>query len=123
MRGHGIGERPSESRQAIMEFPPRLRVAEVEIDFHERRAYLCGAAVDFAATEFRVLAFLAANANQTFTREQIILGVHHEGLVSTPRAIDYHVFTLRKKLGPAAARLKTVRGVGYRFEVPADPGV
>jgi two-component system phosphate regulon response regulator PhoB len=106
-----------------MQSSSRLPVAELEIDLRERRVYLHGTPVDLSATEFRVLVFLATNANQTLTREQIIFGVHHEGLVSTPRAIDYQVCSLRKKLAPLVAHLKTLRGVGYRLESPTVPGV
>jgi len=104
-----------------MQSHPWLRIHEVELDLDDRQVYVHGEPVDFSATEFRVLAMLVANANQTLTREQIIFGVHHEGLVSTPRAIDYQVFSVRRKLGTAAAYLKTVRGVGYRFEPPVGP--
>jgi len=83
--------------------------------------YRCGVPVDLSATEFRVFAFLAANANQTVTREQIIFGVHHEGLVSTPPALDDRACRLRKKLGAVAAHLKTVRGVGYQFSTQLPP--
>jgi DNA-binding response OmpR family regulator len=100
---------------------PRLTIGDVEIDLNERRVWQGGEPVEFSPTEFRVLALLLVNANQTMTREQIIFGVHHEELVSTPRAIDYHIFALRKKLGAAAECLKTVRGIGYRFELPASP--
>lgn len=117
----GTDEPPGESRQAIMQSNLRLKVAEVELDLGERQVYVRGEPVDFSATEFRVLALLMANANHTLTREQIIVGVHHEGLVSTPRAIDYQIFSVRKKLGSAAAYVKTVRGIGYRFEPPIGP--
>jgi DNA-binding response OmpR family regulator len=119
--GLDASEPPGESRQAIMQSTPRLRIAALELDFEERRVYVCGEPLEFTATEFRVLAMLVANSNQTLTREQIIFGVHHEGLVSTPRAVDYQIFSVRKKLGPAAAYLKTVRGIGYRFEPPTGP--
>jgi two-component system phosphate regulon response regulator PhoB len=109
---------PADEERPTMDAESRLCVAEVELDLLERRMYVAGAPVDCSPTEFRVLAVLLTNAHQTMTREQILFGVHHEELVSTPRAIDFQIFSLRKKLGPAARHLKTVRGVGYRFEPP-----
>jgi DNA-binding response OmpR family regulator len=104
-----------------MQHSQRLRIAEVEIDLQQHQVYLGGEPADFSATEFSVLALLAANSGRTFTREQILSGVHGNALVATPRAVDFQICCVRRKLGRLAAYLKTVRGVGYRFEPPVGP--
>ncbi len=48
--------------------------------------------------------------------DQIVNAVHGEGYAVTDRSVDVQVVGLRKKLGPAAQRIETVRGVGYRFK-------
>jgi DNA-binding response OmpR family regulator len=102
---------------------PRLRFAELQIDLEEHRACLAGKSVEFSLTEFRLLSLLAANPGRTFTREEILVEVHGSALVATPEAVNFQICQLRKKLGPAAAYLKTVRGVGYRFAPPASPAL
>lgn len=67
-------------------------------------------------TEFGILHFLAKHAGWVFTREQIVEGVKGKDYPVTDRAVDVQVAGLRKKLGPAADFVQTVRGVGYRFK-------
>ena len=69
-------------------------------------------------TEFKVLAFMAANAGKFLSREKILMAVwgfnHH---IDT-RTIDVHVFNLRRKTEPSPAKPRyvgTVNGIGYRF--------
>jgi two-component system, OmpR family, alkaline phosphatase synthesis response regulator PhoP len=71
--------------------------------------------LDLTVTEFDLLRFLAVKPGWTFTRQQIIDGVHGEKCSITGRAVDVQIVGLRKKLGPAGKYIETVRGVGYRF--------
>ncbi len=75
-----------------------------------------GEDVDLTFTEFRTLHFLARRPGWVFTRHQIIDAVRGMGYPVTDRSVDFHIATLRKKLGSAADRIETVRGVGYRFK-------
>ncbi len=74
-----------------------------------------GQAVQFTATEFRLLHFLATHPGRVFTRDQILDRVVGERAVVISRNIDVHVRAVRGKLGPYRDWLETVRGVGYRF--------
>ncbi|MDD4736167.1 MAG: response regulator transcription factor [Kiritimatiellae bacterium] len=71
--------------------------------------------VDLTATEYRVLHFLARRPGWVFTRQQIVDSVKGEDYPVTERSVDVQLVGLRKKLGPAADMIETVRGIGYRF--------
>lgn len=70
--------------------------------------------VEFTATEFSLLKFLASNPGRVYSRDQLI--EHVLGTVVTTRNIDVHIRALRKKLGEHGDLIETVRGVGYRFK-------
>jgi two-component system phosphate regulon response regulator PhoB len=54
------------------------------------------------------------NRGRVLTRERLIELVQGEGVAVIDRAIDTHIFGLRKKLGECANLVETIRGVGYR---------
>lgn len=70
--------------------------------------------LDLTATEFKLLAFLCNRPGWVFTRQQIVDNVRGEDYAVTERSVDVQVVGLRKKLGPHAELIETVRGVGYR---------
>lgn len=72
-------------------------------------------------TEFRLLHHLAGHAGQVFTRDQLLDAVWRDTSFVSPRSVDVYVRKLREKIerDPENPRyLRTVRGAGYRFEVP-----
>jgi len=62
------------------------------------------------------LYILARRPGWVFTRYQIADAIHEGDGPVTDRSIDVQIVGLRRKLGAAAARIETVRGVGYRFQ-------
>ncbi|MBN2579876.1 MAG: response regulator transcription factor [Pirellulales bacterium] len=93
-----------------------IRIQELTIHPGRHEVLLTGRPLDLTATEFDLLAFLAAKPGWTFTRQQIIAGVHGDNCPITPRAVDVQIVGLRKKLASAGNNIETVRGVGYRFK-------
>ncbi len=75
-----------------------------------------GQRLEFTATEFGILHFLAKRPGWVFSRAQIIDGVKGDDYPVTDRSVDVQVVSLRRKLGEAGALIETVRGVGYRFK-------
>ena len=67
-----------------------------------------------------ILSVLAEARGEIVTKDEI-LAAAWPGVIVEENAIQVHVAALRKALGPEALRLSTVRGVGYRLEVPAQP--
>lgn len=79
-----------------------------------------GNSVDIPPKELELLYFLATNPNKVFTREQLLETVWGFDYFGDSRTVDVHVKRLREKLelaGEQNWQLKTVWGVGYKFEV------
>lgn len=70
-------------------------------------------------SEFKLLKALMENSGKVLSRDKLIELVQGEGVVVVDRAIDTHVFGLRKKLGAFADFVETIRGVGYRMKAEA----
>lgn len=84
----------------------------VDLDRHEVR---CQEKVsDLTPSEFKLLYAMMKNRGRVLTRERLIELVQGEGVTVIDRAIDTHIFGLRKKLGDCANLVETIRGVGYR---------
>jgi len=79
-----------------------------------------GQLINLTASEFKLLAALLGGRGRVLTRDQLIEMVQGEGVSVIDRAIDTHVFGLRKKLGGCSDLIETIRGVGYRvrWELP-----
>jgi DNA-binding response OmpR family regulator len=95
-----------------------VRTGDLTLDLPRMRAELAGRQVDLTATEFQLLATLAAQPGRIFTRSQLLDAVHGVAFESYERAIDTHIKNIRRKLEPdprAPRYLLTVYGVGYRF--------
>jgi len=101
--------------------PSVLKAGDVEIDSGAMTLMVRGNAVATTATEFRLLDYLAHHAGRVFTRDQLLDAVWRETAFVTPRSVDVYVRRLREKIerDPEDPRLlRTVRGAGYRFEIP-----
>lgn len=92
-----------------------LTLGPLEIDEAAHEARLGGQPVQLTPYEFKLLVTLARNQGRVLTRDQLIGEVQGSDVSVVERAIDTHVFGLRKKLGEAADLIETVRGVGYRI--------
>ena len=66
-------------------------------------------------SEFKLLEALIKHRGTILTRDQLIEEVQGAGVVVVDRAIDTHVFSLRKKLGEFSNLIETIRGIGYRI--------
>ncbi|HEY8499962.1 MAG TPA: response regulator transcription factor [Clostridia bacterium] len=78
-----------------------------------------GREMEIPPKELELLYFLASNPNKVFTREQLLENVWGFDFYGDTRTVDVHVKRLREKLEPSDPhwQLKTVWGVGYKFEV------
>jgi len=93
-----------------------LKILDLVIDPGRHEVLVQGQPVDLTATEFRLLHLLARRPGWVLTRAHIVEGIHGDDYPVTDRAVDVKIVALRKKLGPAAQYVETVRGVGYRFK-------
>jgi two-component system alkaline phosphatase synthesis response regulator PhoP len=95
-----------------------IRAADVTLDRTRMRVTRGEQPVDLTATEFQLLATLAAQPGRIFTRAQLLDAVHGVAIESYERAIDAHIKNLRRKLEPDPHEpryILTMYGVGYRF--------
>jgi len=99
---------------------PELRdFGRLRIDPLAREVTLDGRTVEVTKIEFDIIDLLSANPRQTFTRRQLLEQVWGGTWFGDDHVIDVHVGNLRKKLGESATaprHIRTVRGVGYRFD-------
>ena len=75
--------------------------------------------VDFDRAELRLLGVFLRNRGRVLSRDQLIEGAWGHGTAITDRAVDTHVFNLRKKIEAVPSEPKFfigVRGLGYRFD-------
>jgi DNA-binding response OmpR family regulator len=92
-----------------------IRCGELVVDALRHEVAHAGARVQFTATEFRLLRFLALNPGRVFTRDQLLNQIIGDNAVVIDRNIDVHVRAIRRKLGAGRDHIETIRGVGYRF--------
>jgi len=92
-----------------------LSAGAFRIDLAGHRLQVGGDDVPTTPTELRLLAQLVSGRGKVITRERLLAALGAENEDVSGRAIDTHVKRLRDKLGPHAADIETVRGVGYRF--------
>ena len=100
----------------------RFEALGLKIDFDARRGTLNGSPLNLTATEYALLEFLAKHPGKAYTRQQLITQVWNGRARVAPRNIDVHVRRLREHIEdePRHPRwILTVRGYGYRFEIPA----
>lgn len=77
-----------------------------------------GEDIDFPPKEFELLYFLASHANQVFTREQLLDKIWGYEFMGDTRTVDVHMKRIREKMPHEEVwSLKTVWGVGYKFEM------
>ena len=93
----------------------RLSVNGIEIDRVQHTVTCNGEVLDLTPTEFRLLWTIASQPGRPFSRLELMDTSRGEDANALERTIDVHVRSLRKKMGPTADLIETVRGVGYRM--------
>jgi two-component system, OmpR family, phosphate regulon response regulator PhoB len=99
---------------------PRLALGDLILDTQTYEVTLAGQPVELTRSEFRLLESLMMNQGKVCSRESLIEQIQGEGVNVVGRTVDTHVFGLRKKLGPIADQIETIRGVGYRVRYLAN---
>jgi two-component system phosphate regulon response regulator PhoB len=92
-----------------------VKIRDLAIDPTRHEVTVAGKPVELTLTEFNILHTLARRPGRVYTRYQIVDAIHGSDYLVTDRAVDVQIVALRRKLGPCAKYIETVRGVGYRF--------
>lgn len=93
-----------------------IEAGAIRLDPAGHRVTVDGVEVPLTATELRLLRILLERRGRTQTRATLLSEVWGYAEDVDSRTVDTHVRRLRKKLGPEAARIETLIGVGYRFK-------
>jgi len=91
-----------------------IKIEHIEIDKDKHLLLYKGDSVELARKEFNLLYYLMTVPGKVFNREEIISNVWKDTFVGD-RTIDVHVRKIREKLGDQY--IKTIKGVGYKFDV------
>jgi len=105
----------------VVQFVPRIRVRELEIDLLNQRVKAGTSRLHLTAIEQALLYLLASNPGRILTREQILDSLWGRDYTAESNVVDRHVRNLRVKLKDSWRRpryIETVAGKGYRFMGP-----
>ena len=96
-----------------------IKFENIEISLQKYELKLKGRSIDIPPKELELLYFLASNYNRVFTRDQLLDKVWGFDYLGDSRTVDVHIKRLREKLEGTSDKwiLKTVWGVGYKFEI------
>ncbi|MDB6155137.1 MAG: Two component transcriptional regulator, winged helix family [Chthoniobacteraceae bacterium] len=98
-----------------VEVDETLRLGDIQLDRARYEVLVKGTAVEFTATEFKLLALLIERRGRVQSRDTLLNDVWgYESVIDT-RTVDTHIRRVREKLGPAADCIETIRGFGYRI--------
>ena len=94
-----------------------INAGGIEIDKAAHIVKIDGQEVDLSVKEFELLVYFVENQRIVLTREKILNHVWNYDYFGDARTIDTHVKKLRSKMGDKGNYIKTIWGMGYKFEV------
>ena len=96
-----------------------ITAGEIEIDNAAHEVRISGKPVELSFKEYELLSYFVENKGIALSREKILNHVWDYDYFGDARTIDTHVKKLRSKLGTCGSYIRTIWGMGYKFEV--DP--
>ena len=106
----------------------QVETAEVSYEYGDLKvfpdrfeAFLGDESLEFTPKEFELLVYLLENKNRVLTRDQLLSAVWNYDFVGDTRIVDVHISHLREKIEENSRKpvfIKTIRGLGYKFEEP-----
>lgn len=89
----------------------------IEIDESGRTVKIDGKLVEMSLREYELLKYLVDNVGIALSRDKILNNVWNYDYYGDSRTIDSHIKKIRHKLGKKGKYIKTMRGIGYKFEI------
>ncbi|MBO4420323.1 MAG: response regulator transcription factor [Lachnospiraceae bacterium] len=93
-----------------------IEIGGIKMDKQAHEVYVDGKLIDLSLKEFELLEFFIANKGVALSRDKILNNVWNYDYFGDARTIDTHVKKLRSKMGEKGDLIKTVWGMGYKFE-------
>ncbi len=94
-----------------------VNVGGILLDKAAHQVKIDGQNIDLSFKEFELLSYFIVNQGVALSRERILNNVWNYDYFGDARTIDTHVKKLRSKMGPKGDFIKTIWGMGYKFEV------
>jgi DNA-binding response OmpR family regulator len=112
-------EKQAKSAETIETNADSVKFEHFEINIKRYELKLNNKSVDLTPKELELLYFLVSNSNRVFTRDQLLSKLWGIDYFGNSRTVDVHVKRLRDRIDGVSKQwnLKTVWGVGYKFEV------
>ena len=110
-RVEAILKRTNQDQKQVKEY------GGIEIDKEGRTVKVDGKVIELSLREYELLTYLVENENIALSRDKILNNVWNYDYYGDSRTIDSHIKKIRHKLGKRGKYIKTMRGVGYKFEV------
>ena len=95
----------------------KIEAGGIELDKAAHQVRVDGKSIDLSYKEFELLTYFLENQGIALSREKILNNVWNYDYFGDARTIDTHVKKLRNKLGDKGNYIKTIWGMGYKFEV------
>lgn len=97
-----------------------IKLGELFINLSSRNLKIGEETIVLSPKEFTLLAYMIENKEIVLTRDSLLDNVWGFDYDGDYRTVDTHIKRLREKLGEKSNYISTVRGIGYKFQVPND---
>jgi len=104
-------------RAYMIDSSENVNIGGIRIDKAAHIVKIDGEEIDLSFKEFELLTYFVENKGLALSREKILNNVWNYDYFGDARTIDTHVKKLRKKMGEKGDAIKTIWGMGYKFEV------
>ena len=104
-------------RSNVLAADDTMEAGGIELNKAAHEVLIDGKSVELSYKEFELLAYFMSNQGVALSRERILNNVWNYDYFGAARTIDTHVKKLRSKLGAKGEYIKTIWGMGYKFEV------
>ena len=104
-------------RSNVLAADDTMEAGGIELNKAAHEVLIDGKSVELSYKEFELLAYFMSNQSVALSRERILNNVWNYEYFGDARTIDTHVKKLRSKLGAKGEYIKTIWGMGYKFEV------
>jgi len=108
------------SQGGVTEEEHRLEVGGITVDIDAHEVYIDGEPLVLSVKEFELLTYFIQNRGIALSREKILNSVWDYDYYGDARTIDTHVKKLRSKMGEKGDYIKTIWGMGYKFDAEED---
>jgi len=121
----GVEESKKENQTEVVESAKEetIQVGDITIIPERYEVHLRGVAIEITPKEFELLLYMTKRVNRILSREQLLNAIWNFDYAGETRIVDVHISHLREKIEDDTKNpvyIKTVRGFGYKFEVPKE---